>query len=63
MTIYVVLETTGGWAGTDPFRHIYRAFRSQSDAERYVVERKRTGKTDRWQGEIHEVTLDDVATH
>lgn len=60
MTIFVVLENSGGWCGAEPYYNVYRAFSTREAAKQYIKEKKAkaSSKEDLWGGEIHEALLD-----
>ncbi len=62
MTIYVVLETTGGWSGTDTYSCISQAFYTRGEAFIYCARKMSSGhasgqSADLWRGEVFEVQL------
>ncbi len=61
MIIYVVLEETGGWGGTERYQHIYNAFSNEKQARDYIEQKQKTksAREDRFSGEVFEVELEE----
>lgn len=55
MKLYVVVETTGGWSGTETYTAAYVYFRTREAAEAYVARETIARRDVLWGGDIFEV--------
>ena len=58
MTLYVVLEGSGGWEGVDVYHNCRAAFFTEEAAQEYVKEC--SDKYDEWTGQVCTVFLRDA---